>query len=268
MYSLVLLASMSPGADVTPAPAAAAPIITGCCGSVAMSCTGCCGSTGYGVTYGSGCCSGYHTGMHMGGLFGHGHFGSCHGSSCTGHTCCGGGSSCCGGYSCAGGGASSWGPPIGMPPYTLHGYNSGGGYGYGQPVVWADSESVYGRITNVNSPTVTIPPTDTKPMVPPKPMTDPVKGMGANIKFKVPADARLFVDGKLTVLTGTERSFTTPSLVAGEKFFYDVKAELMVNGFFVVEEKRVIVEAGSDLTESFPKLFAAAQHQGNAVAGK
>ncbi|MBA4186385.1 MAG: hypothetical protein C0467_00045 [Planctomycetaceae bacterium] len=90
---------------------------------------------------------------------------------------------------------------------------------------------------------------------------------GANIKFQLPADAKLYVDGRLTNLTGTERAFVTPSLGAG-KFFYEVKAELMVDGQMVVEQKRVIVEAGTSLVESFPKLIAAAGAKGDPVAGK
>ena len=198
-------------------------------------------------------------------------FGSCYGS-CTGMGCngaCYGGGMTIPSATNGGGemsrGGSTWGPPIGMPPYTLHGYNQGGTWGPGVPVVWADPISVYGRVTNINP--VPVPKTEPKPMDPPAPLPEPTK-MGAKIKFQVPADARLYVDGKLTVLTGTERAFSTPALVVGEKFFYDVKAELMVDGKPVVEEKRVVVEAGADLTESFPTLFAAAQKNGIAVAGK
>ena len=49
--------------------------------------------------------------------------------------------------------------------------------------------------------------------------------MGANLKFQLPAEAKLYVDGRLTMIGGTERAFTTPPLAAGSQFFYDVKAE-------------------------------------------
>ena len=75
------------------------------------------------------------------------------------------------------------------------------------------------------------------------------------------------MDGKLTLIAGTERAFTTPPRAAGEKVFYDVKAELVVDGKPVVEQKRVVVEAGASLTESFPTLLAAAQGKGVEVAG-
>jgi uncharacterized protein (TIGR03000 family) len=275
MYTLVLMTAMTPGADVTPAPVPVVPVpvATGCCG-VPVGCTGCSGfmtSYGCGGCYGGAGCHGMrHSRGH--GLFGHKR--SCHGCSgysCSGYNCFG--SSCMGFGGCTGfggcvgfggGGVSSWGPPVGMPPYTLHGYNQGGVWGPSPPVVYADPHAVYGRVTNLTPATTVIPTETTKPMTPPT----PPKGTGANIKFRLPADAKLYVDGKLTMLTGTERSFTTPALEAGQKFFYDVKAELMVDGKPVVEEKRVIVEAGSDLVEAFPKLLAAAPVNGNPVAGK
>jgi uncharacterized protein (TIGR03000 family) len=124
--------------------------------------------------------------------------------------------------------------------------------------------TVYGNVTNPNPPV-----TDPTPVPAPagKSDTKPDNKTGANIKFQIPADAKLYVDGRLTTLVGTERSFVTPPLAAG-KFFYDVKAELTVGGEVVVEQKRLIVEAGSSLVESFPKLFAAAEGKGDAIAGK
>jgi uncharacterized protein (TIGR03000 family) len=281
MYTLVLMTALTPGADVTPAPVPVAPAVYGCSG-IPAGCTGCNGFvTSYGCSgscYGCSGCYGSCTGTARRGhgLFGHHKRSSCHGCSgysCSGYNCfgssCMGFGGCTGFGGCAGcvgfgGGASSWGPPVGMPPYTLHGYNQGGAWGYGPPVVYADPHAVYGRVTNLTPATTVVPAETSKPMTPPT----PPKGTGANIKFRLPADAKLYVDGKLTMLTGTERAFSTPGLEAGQKFFYDVKAELMVDGKPVVEEKRVVVEAGSDLVETFPKLLAAAPASGNPVAGK
>lgn len=261
MYSIVMLSALSAGADVTPpaAAAVAAPAFaTGCTG-----CTGC-----YGSCYGSSChgssCHG-HFGMRQGGFLGH--KSSCHG--CTGYSCSGyscSGAACFG--SCSVSYGSSWGPPVGMPPYTLHGYNSGVTpvYGPAFPVVGtnlADPIAVYGRVYHPNLPPVMT--------VPVAPMTKPVGSdgppMGASLKFKVPADAKLYVDGKLAPGTGPERSFYTPPLAAGQKFFYEVKAELVVGGKTVVEEKKVIVEAGAKLFETFPTLVAAVE-TASTVAGR
>lgn len=154
-----------------------------------------------------------------------------------------------------------------MLPYTLHGYNSGVTpvWGAGPPVVIGDltnPHAVYGRVVNPNLPPVmTIP---VAPMTKPGSDTPP---MGANLKFKVPADTKLFVDGKLAPGSGPERAFYTPALEPGKKFFYEVKAELTVNGKTVTEEKKIIVEAGANITEEFTKLTAALANP-DAVAGK
>jgi len=268
MYALVLMTAMSPGADVTPAPAPRP--VTGMAAPVAYGCSGLsAGCSGYAVgsCYGSfgGCFGGGYGschGCHGGGLFGH-HRASCHGGTynCNGYNCFG---SCNGSgvlqgtpFSCHGGcyggyygGGSAWGPGI--------------GYGYGPPAIYGDPYAVYGTVNR--PPVVVVPPgatgTDTtKPMDKPmdKPMSDAKpKETGARVKFQLPADAKLYVDGRLTLIGGTERVFTTPPLAPGQKFYYDMRAELPLPTGVVTEEKRVIVEAGADITESFPKLLAAA----------
>ena len=291
MYSLILMTALTPGADVTPsvtygAPLAyAAPVSYGCCGAVTAGCTGypsSYGCSGYSC-FGSSCYGSSHHGLFSGMRSGGGLFGShksCHGCGGGSGSCYGSGYSSCHGWggcsgSCYGSGygsgygASSWGPPIGMPAYTLHGYGCAGGWGYGQPAIYGSPTSVYGNVTNVNPPPAAViqpemkKPEDTMK----KPEDTTKKPMGANLKFKLPADAKLFVDGRLTNLVGTERSFTTPPLAAGQ-YFYEVKAELMVDGVAVIEEKRVVIEAGAELTEAFPKLFAAISGKTGTVAGK
>jgi uncharacterized protein (TIGR03000 family) len=101
----------------------------------------------------------------------------------------------------------------------------------------------------------------------PEDKKDGTSGTGANIKFAVPAAARLFVDGRATTAAGTERSFVTPPLAAGQKYFYEVRAELVVDGLTVSEEQTVIVEAGAEVRASFPKLTAAAERAAS-VASK
>lgn len=270
MYSLVLMAAMAGGPDTSgadligPAVAAAtsAPLTVGCIG-----CGGCTGyySSCYGSCHGS--CHG------RGGFLGHKH--SCHGccggyASC--HGCCGGGGflghrhhschGCCGGYSCFG---------------SCSGYTAGcwgSGYGcWGSCTGYGCLGGVYGTYTYPVYPPaapVVVPPaapsTTPAPMTEPKKSTEPKKTNGASLKFRLPADAVLFVDGQKTAGEGTERAFYTPPLAAG-KYFYDVRAEMAIDGKTITEEKRVVVEAGANLTESFPKLLAAAEAK-TTVAGK
>jgi uncharacterized protein (TIGR03000 family) len=81
----------------------------------------------------------------------------------------------------------------------------------------------------------------------------------ANLIVKLPADAKFYVDGALTKGEGTTRNFHTPELPHGKTFFYDLKAEVTVEGKLIVENKRVLVRGGEDINESFPKLLAAAK---------
>jgi uncharacterized protein (TIGR03000 family) len=276
MYSIVLMAAIggSPsatGADVAPAVVApAAPVVvagTGCCGGYAVSSYGCCGGYSYG------CCGG----KHGGGFLGHRRHSCCGGGCCGGYSygCCGGYSSCCGGgflghkhrhschgccggysYGCCGGGyGACWGYGYGYS----YGCCGGGCYGsYSYPTYAAPA------VVPTVPPAVVVP-----EAVPAKPKSTDKKSSdtGASLKFKLPASANLFVDGRPVGGDGAERAFYTPPLAAGQKYFYDVKAELVVDGNKVVEEKRVVVEAGADLTESFAKLFAAAGNT-TTVAGK
>ena len=172
----------------------------------------------------------------------------CMGSSCYGSSCHGAVAS----YGCSGGcyGSAVWGAPA----YTTV---------VGEKVI---SEKVVTPAATGGAAMPEVKKTTTDPKGtttdPKGTTTDPKKTggneEGANIKFTLPANAKLFVDGRPTSGEGTERAFFTPPLTAGQKFFYDVKAELVVDGKVVTEEKRVIVAAGDDLRESFPKLFAAA----------
>ncbi len=260
MYSLVLMAAVGAG----PVAPSAGPVggCYGCVGAYAgcsgySSCHGC-----YGSCQGRGFL-GHHkrngcNGCRGGGLFGHHKRSNCHGcsgSSCHGcfgsscHGCFGSHAGCYGSacHGCTGAFAGCWG--------SCHGCF--GGYAY----------PAYPSI-----PPAIVVPQDTRPV---KPATKPDDNKkkssdndnSASLKFELPGDAVLFVDGRQTPGEGRERTFITPPLAAGQKFFYDVRAEVVVGGATVVEEKRVIVEAGANLTESFPKLIAAVAAP-TTVAGK
>ncbi len=250
MYSIVMLTAMSAGADVTPPAKPAAPVVIapvgcgGCSGIVTSGCTGC---SGYTSCHG---CGGGFLGLRSGGLF---HRGSCHG--CTGSSCHG---SCHG--SCSGivNYGSAWGPPVGMPPYTLHGYNTGHAtWTAGAPII------IYGKIHNPNQPPVMVIP------VAPIPKSSDAMPMGANLLFKVPAAAKVYVDGKKDAEpgTGTARAFYTPALAKGKKFFYEVEVKVTVKDMDESAKQTVVFEAGETKTVEFTKLIAAVA-KAEKVAGK
>jgi len=86
------------------------------------------------------------------------------------------------------------------------------------------------------------------------PRTGAIKAEKATVVVEVPADAKLFVDDKVTKTEGTTRSFSTPELTAGQEYYYVVRAEVARDGKPVSETKRVTVKAGEVAKTSFTSL--------------
>jgi uncharacterized protein (TIGR03000 family) len=75
----------------------------------------------------------------------------------------------------------------------------------------------------------------------------------ARLTVQLPTDAKLYIDGK-PVKSGARRSFTTPDLKKGERYYYEVRAEVVRDGKPVSETKRVIVQAGKKVNADFRSL--------------
>jgi uncharacterized protein (TIGR03000 family) len=73
----------------------------------------------------------------------------------------------------------------------------------------------------------------------------------AELTVVVPADAEVFVDGELTRQKGTERRFTTPPLVGGKRYTYDVRARWKEGGKPVEQTRKVPVRAGARVRVDF-----------------
>lgn len=77
----------------------------------------------------------------------------------------------------------------------------------------------------------------------------------ARVTVKLPADARLYVDGVLCPLTSATRSFNTPELDAGQRYYYTLKAQVVRDGETLSSTpQRVLVEAGKQVTVEFKDL--------------
>lgn len=76
----------------------------------------------------------------------------------------------------------------------------------------------------------------------------------ARVTVKLPADARLYVDGVLCPMTSARRSFDTPELDAGRRYYYTLKAEVVRAGETRADTQRVIIEAGKQVTVQFKDL--------------
>ncbi|GIW79187.1 MAG: hypothetical protein KatS3mg105_0994 [Gemmatales bacterium] len=88
------------------------------------------------------------------------------------------------------------------------------------------------------------------------------KKLQARLIVEVPENARLYIDGQLMKSQSKVRVFRTPTLDQNEAYFYDLRAEIDVDGKIEAETKRVIIRAGREIHASFPKLMTIA------VAGK
>jgi uncharacterized protein (TIGR03000 family) len=186
------------------------------------------------LTFGGGGCSGSCTG-------------SCTGSGCTGRSLsCNGCTGSTPSYSCCGGSvarASCFGS---MPGYPVE-----MGSPYATPI-----PAYFGSI------------------VPGIPILDPVRvdasyknmipapgatiTQRATVTIRLPADARLSVDGLPLELTGAERVFTTPELPLGRDFAYGFKVEYERNGRTLSESQKVTVTAGKTSTVTFDDLTTSA----------
>jgi len=187
---------------------------------------------------------------------GHGHHdgygGHCYGgisSTCTG--CYGGnyyGTWGCAGYNgglnCYGG---SWGWGGGAIDYNCFGchgcYGCYGGFG-------CTGFLPYG-------------PGPAAPEIIPPPKVEEKKGTGgsgslapdrAKVIVSLPGDVKLYVDNQPIKITSDKQAFSTPRLEPGQTYFYEVRAEAVRDGQTVVENKRILVRAGQEVTVSFPKF--------------
>jgi uncharacterized protein (TIGR03000 family) len=80
----------------------------------------------------------------------------------------------------------------------------------------------------------------------------------AQITVRLPADAKLFVDNSPCPLTSGIRTFNTPKLEQGKKYFYTLKAEAVQNGQTVVQSQRVTMTAGQRVNVDFGNINSSA----------
>jgi uncharacterized protein (TIGR03000 family) len=81
-------------------------------------------------------------------------------------------------------------------------------------------------------------------------------GAPAHISVRVPTDARLTVHGVDCPLTSDTRTFDTPALEPGQKYYYLLKAEVVRDGRTIAQTKRIDFRSGERLTVSFDDLGA------------
>jgi len=78
-----------------------------------------------------------------------------------------------------------------------------------------------------------------------------VSARAARVTVRLPADARLFIDGELCPLTSATRSFNTPALQPGREYTYNLRMEVTRNGVRRAQSQRVTFSAGRQVTVDF-----------------
>ncbi|MFO0848390.1 MAG: TIGR03000 domain-containing protein [Gemmataceae bacterium] len=277
MFSLVLMTAVAGG----PTGAAFGSATSGCYGCYGSACYGsscygsscfgggCYGSSCYGSCYGSGCYGGpafpfaravvtfpfrvvgraFHAFSCHGSCYGT----SCHGTSCYGSSCFG-----CHGSAVYGG---CYGTSAASPAMVY-----GGCYGSG---CFGCSGGCYGCTGcggAIMGADVSIPAVNVAGYTPAAPAVGTVATAGepavsaasALLAVHLPATATLFVDGTAVPGDGAVRRFHTPELAPGKTFYYELRAELTVNGKTQPEEMKVLVRAGETREVRFDRLLTAA----------
>jgi len=81
-------------------------------------------------------------------------------------------------------------------------------------------------------------------------------GARATVVVRLPADARLFADGRELSLIGAERKFVSPALPPNQDFTYRFRVEYERDGEAISVTKKVPVRAGGSATLEFTDLTA------------
>jgi uncharacterized protein (TIGR03000 family) len=73
----------------------------------------------------------------------------------------------------------------------------------------------------------------------------------ATVVVKLPARAKLYVDNVFCPLTSAKRTFRTPRLERGRRYYYTLRVETVRNGQPVRQTRKVYLEAGKRVVVDF-----------------
>lgn len=168
-----------------------------------------------------------------------------------------------------------WGPGWGYGGWGVMPFDYGGFYGnglsrYGPPVptykpipgVFGGGDSRFFTPPPLYGPSWLYPigiPLDAPSTLPAgvldRPADQPLAVLAAGapleLEIHVPAEAKLFVDGKAMTATGAVRKFSSPPLAGQDHYAYEVRAEWKVDGLTVTHTKRVLGRAGEKVNVEF-----------------
>lgn len=73
----------------------------------------------------------------------------------------------------------------------------------------------------------------------------------ALMNVSVPAEAKVFVNGSATTSTGAQRQYVSRGLEAGNRYAYEVRAEIVRDGQTITETKNVTLGPGEQASLAF-----------------
>jgi len=73
----------------------------------------------------------------------------------------------------------------------------------------------------------------------------------ARLIIDLPADAKLYIDDRLTKSSSARRTFTTPALNHGDTYYYELRVEVVRNGVPMIEDKKVTLKVGDVIRADF-----------------
>jgi uncharacterized protein (TIGR03000 family) len=73
----------------------------------------------------------------------------------------------------------------------------------------------------------------------------------AKVEVRVPDDAEIWFEGQKTSQTGTDRTYSSPSLDAGQDYLYEVRARWSADGKPIDQTRKVTVHAGDHVLVDF-----------------
>lgn len=139
----------------------------------------------------------------------------------------------------------------GILDYSRSGYGYYPGYGYPYPTVRTYVAPTVRYVAPVYPSLATIPAPSSRSSLYYAPE---VPDDTAHVRYLGPADAKLWIGGVETSKTGSERDFTTPPLVPGKSYTYEVKARWVESGEPVERTRKVKVEANRTTVIDFDRL--------------
>ncbi|MGF1581877.1 MAG: TIGR03000 domain-containing protein [Gemmataceae bacterium] len=74
--------------------------------------------------------------------------------------------------------------------------------------------------------------------------TNVAQSASARVTVYLPENATLYIDGSYCSLTSSKRSFVTPTLEAGKRYFYNLRVDHVENGRTKTHNRKVVLTAG------------------------